>query len=204
MLSTIYFVLVMAVSYFLGCFSAAKLITKSYKSMNIYKVGSGHPDTQNIYRNIDKKLGIFTGIIDFGKIFFYLVLLKYLLNYSVIIDLVGKNIGTENHLLILGFAMIIGHCLPVTHHFHGGRGIFSYIGFVTFFAPWPMIIIVFLALIIVAFFKQIRFAQYMIVLLPPFINFLFPGGRSFLGKMFVAAILMGIINIFVSKKLVEI
>jgi glycerol-3-phosphate acyltransferase PlsY len=172
--------------------------------MNIYKVGTGHPDTQNIYRNIDKKLGIFTGIIDFGKMFFYLFLLKYLLNYPVIIELIGENIGTENHLLILGFAAVIGHCLPLTHRFKGGRGIFTYIGFVTFFMLWPMIIIATLSLIIVIFFKQIRFAQYMIVLLPPLINFFFVRDPVFLGKMFIVAILMGIINFFVSKKLGEI
>ncbi len=204
MITIIAFITLLIISYFLGCFSTAKLITKSYKSMNIYKVGTGHPDTQNIYRNIDKKLGIFTGIIDFGKMFFYLFLLKYLLNYPVIIELIGENIGTENHLLILGFAAVIGHCLPLTHRFKGGRGIFTYIGFVTFFMLWPMIIIATLSLIIVIFFKQIRFAQYMIVLLPPLINFFFVRDPVFLGKMFIVAILMGIINFFVSKKLGEI
>ncbi len=204
MISIIAFITLLIISYFLGCFSTAKLITKSYKSMNIYKVGTGHPDTQNIFRNIDKSLGIFVGIVDFGKMFFYLILLKYLLNYPVIIELIGENIGTENHLLILGFAAVIGHCLPLTHRFKGGRGLFTYIGFVTFFMLWPMIIIAALALIIVIFFKQIRFAQYMIVLLPPFINFFFVRDPVFLGKMFIAAILMGIINFFVSKKLGEI
>ena len=94
--------------------------------------------------------------------------------------------------------------MPITHHFKGGRGLFTYMGLVTFIAPWPMIIVIFLAMIVVFFFKQIRFAQYMIVLLPPFINFFFPGGKEFLGKMFIAAFLMGIINYFVSKKLGEI
>lgn len=204
MISLIVFIILLIISYFLGCFSTAKLITKSYKSMNIYKVGTGHPDTQNIFRNIDKSLGIFAGIVDFGKMFFYLFLLKYLLNYPIIIELIGENIGTENHLLIVGFATVIGHCLPLTHRFKGGRGIFTYIGFVTFFMLWPMIIIATLALIIVIFFKQIRFAQYMIVLLPPLINFFFERDPVFLGKMFIVAILMGIINFIVSKKLREI
>jgi len=100
--------------------------------------------------------------------------------------------------------MILGHCLPVTHWFKGGRGIFTYIGFLLFFAPWPTIIVCIMAAILVAFFNQIRFSQYMIVLLPPFINFFFPGGKQFMAKMFLAAILMGIMNFFVSKKLGEI
>jgi glycerol-3-phosphate acyltransferase PlsY len=102
MLSIIVFVVLLIISYLLGCFSTAKLIAKSYKSINIYKVGSGHPDTQNIYHNIDKSLGIFTGIVDLGKVFFYLFLLKYILNIPSTINWIGENIGTENYLLSFG------------------------------------------------------------------------------------------------------
>ncbi len=204
MTSILIFVAIVIFSYLIGCFSAAKMIAKNYKSINIYKVGTGHPDTLNIYSNIDKSLGIFTGIIDLGKVFFYLYLLQYLLNIPSSIEWIGANIGTENHLLIFGFSMVIGHCLPITHKFKGGRGFFSYIGFVTFFAPWPMIIIAVLALFIVVRFKQIRFAQYMIVFFPPFLNFFFTPHKSFIGKMFIAAALMAIINFIVSKKKGEI
>jgi len=203
MLSIIVFAVFLITSYLLGCFSTAKVLAKSFRSINVYKVGTGHPDTQNIYNNIDKTLGIFTGIVDFGKMYFYIVLLSFLLNYPPVTDVIG-NIGTNDHLLILGFFMVIGHCLPVTHRFKGGRGLFTYIGFVLFFAPYPMMMIILLAIILVVFFKQMRFAQYMIVLLPPFINFLFEDDPVFLAKMFIAAILMGIINFIVSKKLGEI
>lgn len=204
MISIIVFIVLVVISYCLGCLSTAKFITKSYKSMNIYKIGTGHPDTLNIYNNIDKPLGIFAGIADFGKVFFYLVLLKYLLGLTHIQQWIGADLSTENHLLILGFFMVVGHCLPAINHFHGGRGFFTYIGFVTFFAPWPMIIIAFVALLIVIFFKQIRFAQYMIVLLPPFLTFFFTNNKSFVGKMFIAAALMAVINFIVSKKKGEI
>ena len=203
MLSIIVFCSLLVLSYLIGCFSTAKLIAKSYKSINVYKVGTGHPDTQNIFSNIDKTLGIFTGIVDFGKMFFYIVLLDFLLNYHPIIDIIG-DIGTNNHLLILGFFMVIGHCLPVTHHFKGGRGLFTYIGFVLYFAPYPMMIIAVLAIILVMVFKQIRFAQYMVVMLPPFVNFFFEDDSALLAKIFIAALLMGIVNFIVSKKLGEI
>ncbi len=203
MLSLIVFGSLLILSYLLGCFSTAKLLAKSYKSINVYKVGTGHPDTQNIYNNIDKTLGIFAGIVDFGKMYFYIVLLSFLLNYPPITDAIG-DIGTNNHLLVLGFFMVIGHCLPVTHRFRGGRGFFTYIGFVLYFAPFPMMIITLLAIILVVFFKQMRFAQYMVVMLPPFVNFFFEDDSALLAKMFIAALLMGIINFIVSKKLGEI
>ncbi len=206
MQSTLIMIFLVLVSYFLGCFSTAKLLAKYYKNINIYKIGTGHPDTLNIYNNIDKALGIFTGILDVGKIFFYLAFLKIILFSAELTAIIpGLNeITTQNHLLVIGFSMIIGHCLPLTHKFKGGRGIFIYIGFTLFFAPWPTIIVCFLAFILVIFFNQIRFSQYMIVMLTPFVNFFFAGGRDFLAKMFLAAILMGIMNYFVSKKLGEI
>ena len=197
------FTVLLIISYFIGCFSTAKIFAKYFRNINIYKVGTGHSDTQNIFHNVDKLLGIFVGLADMGKMFFYLKLLEYILNINVLISTVG-NIGTEHHLLILGFVTIIGHCLPVTHRFKGGRGIFTYIGFVFFFAPEAILIITILATLIVIFFKQIRFAQFMIVMLPPFVNFFFVPEKDLLAKMFIAALFMGIINIVVSKKLGEI
>ncbi|MBC8384995.1 MAG: glycerol-3-phosphate acyltransferase [Candidatus Cloacimonetes bacterium] len=171
--------------------------------MNIYKVGTGHPDTENIFSNVGKSLGIFAGAVDFGKMFISLFFLK------IVLTKFYPCISSQNHLLILGFLMIIGHCFPLTHKFKGGRGIFTYLGFTTFFfytyfTIWPMVAVAIMALVFVVVFKQIRFAQYMVVLLPPFISFFLKEGRQFPMKMFIAAILMGIINFFVSKKLGEI
>lgn len=181
-----------------GCLSTSRIIAKSFRSLNIYKIGTGHPDTQNIYHNISKPLGIFAGIVDFSKIYIYLFIL------DIVLGRYYSSIATQNHFLVLGFVMIIGHSLPITHHFKGGRGIFTYMGFIAFFAPYPLIIVAALALVVVLIFDQIRFAQYMIVLLPPFLSFFFPGSKDFSGKLFIAAILMGIINFFVSKRLGEI
>jgi acyl phosphate:glycerol-3-phosphate acyltransferase len=206
MLSVIMMIALVLISYLLGCFSTAKILAKSYRNINIYKIGTGHPDTLNIYYNIDKLLGIFTGVLDIGKIFFYLAILKWILFSRGFIEMIPGvgDISSENHLLIIGFSMIIGHCLPITHKFKGGRGIFTYIGFLLFFAPWSTLIVCSIALILVCFFNQIRFSQYMIVMLTPFVNFFFIDEIAFLAKMFLAALLMGIMNFFVSKQLGEI
>ena len=191
------------VSYLLGCHSFSRLLAKSFRSLNIYKIGSGHPDTENIYSNVSKPLGILAGMMDFCKIYFYFYLIQWIF-LKIYPAISYAEIQQNPFFLTIGFFMLIGHCLPVTHHFKGGRGIFTYMGLVTFFAPYPMIIIAIIALLLILFFHQIRFAQYIIVLLPPFINFFFPGGKDFLGRMFIVAILMGIMNFFVSKRLGEI
>jgi acyl phosphate:glycerol-3-phosphate acyltransferase len=187
------------VSYAIGCFSAARLVALHFKQLNIYKVGSGHPDTENIYQNVSKPLGVLAGIIDMAKMYFFLLIVSYLFRRF---GLVGN--GHAVWLQIFGFAMIVGHCLPATNRFKGGRGLFTFIGFASFFVFWPMVIVVTLALIVIFAFKQIRFAQYMIVLLPPFVSYFFPCYKGFFPNMLVLSILMGIMNYIVSKRLGEI
>ncbi|MCB5230799.1 MAG: glycerol-3-phosphate acyltransferase [Candidatus Cloacimonas sp.] len=191
-------ILLIIVSYAIGCFSTARLIAKNFKGLNIYKVGTGHPDTENIYQNVSKTLGVLVGIVDMGKIYIYLQLIKLIFG-RLAIEIIDPKL-----LMVYGFAMILGHCLPVTNKFKGGRGLFSFIGFVSFFAFIPMLIVAVLAMIVILAFKQIRFAQYMIVLLPPFVSYFIPGYSGYFSSFLVFSVLMGIVNFFVSKNLGEI
>jgi glycerol-3-phosphate acyltransferase PlsY len=195
------------ISYFIGGFSTCIVLAKSFKSLNLYKVGTGHPDTENMFQNVSKSLGLLAGAIDFLKVYLYLMLL------NVIFREFFSDINYGNYLLIYGFLMLLGHCLPANHKFKGGRGLFTYIGLIAYFAFLPTVIVAIMAGIVVIFFKQIRFAQYMIVLLPSIIAHfcitLFPSYFSdynsiFLTKLLIVAFLMGVVNIVVSKNLGEI
>ena len=194
MSDTLTYILLLILSYGIGCWSTARLLAKTFRSLNIYKVGTGHPDTQNIYCNVDKSLGIFAGILDFSKIYIYLFILERVLNLMELNSLIA--------LLSLGFVMLVGHCLPVTHHFKGGRGVFTFMGLVMIFTPIPMLISGFIALVITLRFVQHRFVQYVVVVLPAFLNLIFK--ESDISMMFVLMILMGIINVFVSRSRGEI
>jgi glycerol-3-phosphate acyltransferase PlsY len=48
--------LLILLSYLLGCFSTARLVAKWAKSLNIYRVGTGHADSENIYENVSHPL----------------------------------------------------------------------------------------------------------------------------------------------------
>ncbi len=191
------------------------MITKGVRSLNIYKIGTGLADTENIYANISKPLGVLVGALDAAKAYFFLLLIEMLLR---VIDNAGaiEGISTlyqRNVMLLYGMGMLIGHCLPFTNHFRGGRGIFTYMGFVAYFAFYPMLITAVIAWILVIRFHQIRFTQYMIVILPVVLFQIFysviPAFRRELPPYFVPimlgiAVLMGVLNIIVSKKLGEI
>lgn len=206
--------LVMVAAYFYGCFSTARMFTKTFRSLKIHKVGTGLADTENIYVHVSRPMGILVGALDILKAMVFLLvtelLLKLLDSYSPIAG--GELMYHKNVMLLYGLAMLVGHCLPVTHKFKGGRGIFTYTGYLLYFTPWPMLITLVVAWVIVYFWKQIRFAQYVIVILPVLLTHIFyafsPDIREDLPMSFVAiiwgiAILMGALNFIVSKRLGE-
>ncbi|MCD4651541.1 MAG: glycerol-3-phosphate acyltransferase [Candidatus Cloacimonetes bacterium] len=200
-------VLLIIVSYLIGCFSSARVIARTFRNLRIEKIGSGHPDTTNIYLNVSKALGLLTGAIDFTMMYLYLFLLQRI--FSNTFPLYANQIW----LLIFGFMMIVGHCLPVTNKFRGGRGVITYTGFIAFFAPTAMGFAVLPALIVVFFFRQTRFAKFLIVLLLPIscqiLSTFFEGQfqnctPDFVTKLLIGAFLMAILNLIVAKRLGEI
>ncbi len=211
-------ILIILLSYFYGGFSTARMLAKSFRSLNIYKVGTGLADTENIYYNVSKPLGILTGTLDAVKsyafLFFASLLLSFMDKMPFPPDL--SFLYSNDLLMLYGLSMLIGHCLPLRRHFRGGRGIFTYFGIMLFFTPIPAVITGLLALILVMVFSQVRFAQYTIVILPvlltlicssfPFCSILAPQfetGSLFTTKLLGMAFAMGVLNYFVSKKLGE-
>lgn len=207
-------VLIVIAAYFYGCFSTARILTKTFRSLNIYKVGTGLADTENIYTHVSRPMGVLVGALDIMKALLFLLVVELL---TKLLDTHSPLSGAEllyhrNVMLLYGLAMLVGHCLPLTNRFKGGRGIFTYTGYLLYFAPWPMLISLTVAWLIVVLWKQIRFAQYVIVILPVLLSHVFyaflPQFREDLPRFFVAivwgiAILMGALNFAVSKKLGE-
>ncbi len=208
-------ILVTIISYFFGCFSTARLIAKSFRSLDVYKLGTGLADTENIYYNISKSMGVLAGALDLGKAYVYMMVVEFVLRILdkslAAVDL--SSIYSYNLMLVYGLGMLIGHCLPISHKFRGGRGILTYMGVIGYFSPLTVFITAILAGILVWGFKQVRFAQYTIVILPVVLYQMF---YSFLPSypekypphfnliLMGTALFMGGLNIMVSKKLGEI
>lgn len=206
--------LVMLLAYLYGCFSTARVVTKLSRSLNVYKVGTGLADTENIFSNISRPLGILVGALDAAKAYLFLLAAELALTLLAGTDLVpfAAKLYAPHFMMMYGMAMLIGHCLPITHRFKGGRGLFTYSGFLAYLVFYPMLITMIIAWLLVILYKQIRFAQYMIVILPGIIAQIFysfiPMFRRdlppyFLAMMLGIALLMSILNYVVSKKMGE-
>ncbi len=206
--------IIFVTAYFYGCFSTARVVARTFRSLKIQKIGTGLADTENIYRNVSKSMGIVVGALDMTKALLFLQVVETLMRLlAAHSSIAGADLlYHKNVMLIYGTAMLIGHCLPVTHKFRGGRGVFTYTGYLLYFMPLPMVITLVVAWLIVVLWKQFRFAQYVVVILPVLLSHFFfafiPSFRVDLPRFFVAivwsnAILMGILNFAVSKKLGE-
>ncbi len=208
-------ILIIVLSYFFGGFSTARIIAKSVRSLNVYKVGTGLADTENIYTHISKSMGVLVGAIDLSKAYVYLMVVEFVLRkLGARFGVVGLDgLYGYNMMLAYGLAMLVGHCLPISHKFQGGRGIFTYLGIISYFSLSTSAITAAVAAILVWKFRQVRFAQYTIVILPVILYQLFYSFFPSYPLRFPAhfnlilmgtAIFMGGLNIIVSKRLGEI
>lgn len=113
------------VSYFLGCFNFAVLISK-IKHDDIRKEGSGNPGAMNISRRYGLKVGFINFFCDALK-----GVIPVLVAYFVFRGyyFAGTKVIVSDFLRYF-FALfaLLGHVFPVTMRFKGGKGISTTIG----------------------------------------------------------------------------
>lgn len=123
---------VAVISYFIGCFNFAVLISH-IKKKDIRTEGSGNPGTMNMTRTFGLKI---------GAINFFCDVIKGGLP-AVIAWIIFKDYCFEGTTVVVsdfmryfcGVFVIIGHIFPVTMKFKGGKGIASTMGLFAFALP---------------------------------------------------------------------
>lgn len=113
------------VSYFMGCFNFAVLISK-FKHDDIRSVGSGNPGAMNISRRFGLKFGLLNFLCDGlkGAIPLVVGFLAFKNYYFA-----GTQVAVADFVRYLfGTFALIGHVFPVTMKFKGGKGISTTIG----------------------------------------------------------------------------
>lgn len=113
------------VSYFMGCFNFAIIISR-LRNDDIRKEGSGNPGAMNISRRFGLKIGLVNFFCDALKGAIP-VLVGYLVfrNYKF----AGTEVKVADFVRYLwAFFAVLGHVFPVTLKFKGGKGISTTIG----------------------------------------------------------------------------
>ena len=147
------------VSYFMGCFNFAILISK-FKHDDIRHVGSGNPGAMNISRRYGLKVGLLNFLCDGLKggipvlAGFYIFRGYYFsgTEYFAVADFAR---------LLFGVFALIGHVFPVTMKFKGGKGISTTIGLLWFSVACEVWWYAFLGLVLfVLLFVYVGFTEW--------------------------------------------
>lgn len=128
-------VLLGVLSYLVGCFNFARLISKKMLKDDITKHGSGNPGTTNMYRVFGLKIGFINLFLDILK--------------GLIPTLVGFLVFGYQGAFLAGTCAVFGHIYPVFYKFKGGKGIATTLGVFAVICPiWLIIVLVVMGLII--------------------------------------------------------
>lgn len=128
-------VLIIALSYFLGAFPSAVIISKKFFGFDIREKGSGNMGSTNAFRVLGWKWGVVVQLLD---------ILKGVLAVVVVANLLGSDVHIPNATIfedltlikiIAGITAVCGHIWSVFVGFKGGKGINTAAGMLIGIAP---------------------------------------------------------------------
>ena len=123
-----WFLLGAVVSYFIGCFNFAVLISK-LKHKDIRNVGSGNPGTMNMSRTFGWKIGLINFLCDALK-----GIIPVMVGHLAFAGMYFQGTSfavTDFSRYLFGLCAVIGHIFPVTMKFKVGKGIATTLGVFT-------------------------------------------------------------------------
>lgn len=126
-METLKYLFVVAAGYLLGSISVSVCLSTGM-GRDVRKEGSGNAGATNMARVFGMKAGVVTLMGDMVK--------------AAIAVLVGYLLLDDMGLMAGGAACIIGHCFPVFHQFHGGKGV-SVGGLLSLIIDWRVGLLVF-------------------------------------------------------------
>ena len=129
------YILVIALSYLLGCSNMAEYIA-ALKKVDLSAGGSGNPGASNAVILMGWGAGALVAIHDIGKAALAVILARVLFPE---LPLIGA---------VAGVAAVLGHIFPFWMKFKGGKGFASYLG-MTIALHWKFAIAVLLLVVLV-------------------------------------------------------
>ncbi|MDD3738969.1 MAG: glycerol-3-phosphate 1-O-acyltransferase PlsY [Lentimicrobiaceae bacterium] len=179
-------------SYLVGSFSSAYWIGKWFFGINVKEEGSKNAGATNTFRLLGTAPAIIVLLIDFAKAFLAVKYIPYLFeNTSTLIS----NIDYQ---IILGFAVVIGHVLPIFSNFKGGKGVASLIGVaIALYNPIIIAIILVLFVAVVAISNFISLGSITAAITLPILTLIFQNDSL---SLIIAAFIIAVFVVFMHRK----
>lgn len=177
-------ILIIIISYLIGCFSSAYLIGKIFKKVDIRSYGSGNAGATNAVRVMGKKLGVLTFLLDFTK--------------GIIAVLLGYRIMGYNGGLLAAFFVVIGHDWPIFLGFKGGKGVATTIAcFAVLNFPIALISVI-IGMTVGLTTRFVSLGSIVFLTTVPILNIVY--FSNFNKEFFIASIFLAIIGIYKHKE----
>jgi glycerol-3-phosphate acyltransferase PlsY len=152
-MSTTTLVLLLVVpAYFLGTFPSAQLVAR-VGGHDVLAEGSRNPGASNVARLMGWKAGLIVLLADFTK--------------GALASGVGLAIAGRPGAYALGVAAVVGHMLPVTRRFRGGKGVATGGGMLIVLFPWIVLGLMILWFVVARVFKLASLASLLAAVLFP-------------------------------------
>ena len=142
--------LVTVVSYFLGCFNGAVIVSKYILHDDVRDHGSGNAGLTNFHRTFGSKLAAIVLLCDALKAVLAVLLGVYALGYVI-----GQN---SEYMVAFGklwggLFCLLGHSFPCMFRFKGGKGVLSG-GVIAFMMDWRIGLIAFGGFLVLVFLTR--------------------------------------------------
>ena len=136
-------ILVLAAAYLIGGIPFGFLLVKLKSGADVRSMGSGNIGATNVLRTTGRALGFLTLFLDILKGAFAVWLADRFLN------------GSVQWMSLAALAVMAGHAFPVFLKFKGGKAVASFIGAFFYLTPLPLLTVLIIFAITVAFTRFI-------------------------------------------------
>jgi len=152
------------ISYLFGSIPTGLLVSRLVGDVDIREHGSGNIGATNVARTLGRK---------WGAVVLGLDLLKGLLPVAILPPLFGFPANGNGLVEItIGAAAVLGHCFSVFLGFRGGKGVATAIGVFLAIAPWEIVILLVVGLILIAWKGYVSLASVVCAALLPVLLYL--------------------------------
>jgi glycerol-3-phosphate acyltransferase PlsY len=136
------FLLTLITSYLLGSIPFGYLLVRLFRGEDVRKTGSGNIGATNVSRT-SPALGAATLLLDAAKGFAAVALARHL------------HPGETLLMATAALFAIAGHMFPIWLGWRGGKGVATALGAFSYMAPWPVLIMIAVFVVVVAVTRYI-------------------------------------------------
>jgi glycerol-3-phosphate acyltransferase PlsY len=131
------------IAYLIGAIPFGLILVRVMTGKDVRASGSGNIGATNVLRTTGRAAGVLTLVLDIAKAIFAVWLADRL---------------TQGNMLWMSFsalAVLIGHAFPVWLNFKGGKAVASFVGAFAYLAPVPLLAVIVIFLILVAWTRYL-------------------------------------------------